>query len=273
MARTGGKRPAWDDEPTIEALPDEPTVTAHVDVRAAFEAEGRTLPGTEQDRTLQAAVAVMVTSDHPPDRQDHTLPFGARATSVDGPGRARSNTLPLIATPSVVAEDPPYEVPGVGPPGAQRKRMVRIVAAVLSICGLLCVGALVRQLWPDAKSDETKTAASATATASMTANAAAAATSAPAVPPPAPPAVASEEPAAASAAPSPSAALAPSAAQAVAVPPPPAVPVAAANPPRRPAEPRGALVHPRTATPSAPPSAPPTATAPPRGNIVRDSPF
>jgi cytoskeletal protein RodZ len=301
VRRDQGKgHPSDDDERTVEALPDEPTISAQIDVRAAFAAHERPLPGGIEDRTLPLPTTDeddAVTSVNPVfegTQPDLTLPgvVAQLLASAEPPGRERENTLPIVpasevqraraliaaeekaaAMPSTPAvDDTPYEVPGVG---AQRKKMLRIVLGVLSVCGLLCVGALVRQLWPEPRPQDIKSASSAAtqpaqvSAAASTTEPSVAATAASAT------AVAISEPPPASAAP-PASALA-------------SVASATAAPPSTTAAPLGAPV---TATPVVAPAATPTpaATAPrpvvvhqrpgpsgtkptSRGTIVRDSPF
>jgi hypothetical protein len=242
-----------DDERTVEALPEEPTLSVQVDVRAAFE---------QQDLTLPGAVAVLVPREEPTlHRQEHTLPLVPRSDVQQALAALPAAPLPVPRAEPVhhamqmeVAEDPPYDVPGLD---AQRRRMQRIVISVLSFCALLGIAALVRQLWPTSRSEELPSKAMAIA----------------APPPESPIASASAIPAVA---PPPEPPAAPVAAVPVAPAPVAAVPVAVAVPaavaavgPTRPPEARGAAVRPKPISPAVPPPAKPPA----RSSIVRDSPF
>jgi hypothetical protein len=304
---TRGKRSPTDDDPTVLAPPEEPTLSAKLDVKAAFEALDPTLPGSDVDADV-TAVDVRLPNDNeaPANRQEHTLPLVKTAELL--PMQPPSQTPPLVATSAPLDDalppssarlddtpsDPPSdpEVPASVAP-AQRRKMQRIVFGVIGFCGLLCVGAGVRQLWPGAKHDDAPravaaaTAAPATATATTATGTAPAPTAPPDIPPPEPPSAnanANDSPPVPASATATATAPATAAAHALTAPTPPATaapadprpPVVAANappptPPRRPD--RAPTVHPRPPATQQQQSA--TVAKPPAGrtNIVRDAPF
>lgn len=263
----GPRHPA-DDDRTVEAPPEEPTLSAQVNVRDAFEATEHTLP--------DALVGLVPIEDDEP-RQQQTMPLVSPALVLDLQAKSQARTevaavavapaiahvpLPPPSDPILVTrrrdddrgfgdgDEAPIEIPGVG--GAQRKRMLRIVIGVLAVCGLMCVGAVARQVLGGDKEKMPVTATASAAPAEKAASSAvvaaepsATAVAAAVVPEPAPP------PAPPPAAPTPTVR-----ARVEAPPPPP-------PPPRRPA--------PAAATPHARPAA--GAPAKPRAAIVRDAPF
>jgi hypothetical protein len=175
------RRSPYDDEPTIEAAPEEPTlearvpaptlevaedptVSAQVDVRAAF--------AEEQSKMLPFAATVAV-NEHPAHREERTLPLPqeqqpqpasapARVAVAVGTGPPR--TVPVMRAP--VLDDGPVDLPGVGP---SRRGMKGVVFGILGVCALLCVGAAFISLWPRGKAAEP--APSTTATQATTASA------------------------------------------------------------------------------------------------------
>jgi hypothetical protein len=280
----------------VEVPPEEPTLTAQVDVRAtlakldaeeragadipvlhddADEHEEPTAPSDAEDRTVSGAVAVLVASEQPPSsrRPMNTLPFVAPSDLEDRlapPSSRRVEPASPLATASRAAsgdavDDSPIEIPGVG---ASRRGMKTIVLSVLAACALVGIGALARHLWPESKGGPPPTSAAAAAP-----------------PSPSPTAALSAPPSAASAttaAPSAAAAItaAPGAASATAAP--SETSVAAAPPsPRAAAAPASTAVAipaptaPRPAEPRLPatkrPAQPTKGGA--RGTIVRDAPF
>jgi hypothetical protein len=299
-----GPRHAADDDATVEALPDEPTLSAvGLDVRAAFEAQDRTVPGAVVGL---APMDVPIEEEEP--RQGRTMPLvsptivrnmQAQAQvpaefQPQSPSRRAAAPahvpLPPPSDPILVTrrdddeaangDDSPIEIPGVG--GAQRKRMLRIVIGVLSLCGLLCVGAVVRQLLGAGGSSSTATSSSTAATPNVTPAATASAppaateTAAPSATAPAP------ATAAPSAAPMAEPSAAPMAAPSVPPPPPSPPPVVATpSPVAAPAAPpprAAALDAPPPARRAAPAAAPRprgggSSPAKPRPTIVRDAPF
>jgi len=140
-----GPRHAADDERTVEAPPEEPTLSAGLDVREAFEAQDMTVPG---------AVVGLPPIEGPADVQDRTMPLVSPAIVLEIQAKAAPAFAPLpppsdpVLMPSrresEAEDDLPLEIPGAS--GAQRKRMQRIVFGVLGVCGLLCFAALARQL-------------------------------------------------------------------------------------------------------------------------------
>jgi hypothetical protein len=299
VARARGARQPWDEEPTLQVPPEEPTLTAQIDVRATLakvdaelaaaaeievqheDPEELRAPADVEERTVAGAVAVLVASEQPPSsrRPFNTLPLVAPSDLQDGPAPPSSQRVEHEAPPpgasrassGAIADDGPIEIPGLGAP----RRGVRTIAlGVLAACALLGTGALARHLWPEAKKDPA--AASAASPLAMSATAAtpspAAASAAPTEPSPATASAAPVAPSPASAspvAPSPAAASAaptePSPAAASATPAPTAVAAAAPNA-LRPAE-----RHPPTPRPATKPAGPARPSG--RGPIVRDAPF
>lgn len=154
-----GQGHAADEERTVEAPPEEPTLSAGLDVRAAFEAQDRTVPG---------AVVGLAPIEGPVPVQERTMPLVSPAVVREIQAKAQAPAPPqsqprlqaaVAHVPLPPPSDPvlvtaprdgdadaeePVDIPGVG--GAQRKRMLRIVIGVLAACGLLCVAAVARQL-------------------------------------------------------------------------------------------------------------------------------
>ena len=242
-------------DPTLEAPPEEPTVSAQVDVRAAFAA---------QDVALPKGAAILGSEEaHPAHRQEHTLRLRPQRAPTPAPESGPSVESGRGVAHHTASEEAPYEIPGVGPP---RRSMKGVVFAVLASCGLLCVGAAAVSLWPHPKSAEQTTSASAAGSSTSTREAAqvpapntsvTVAESTPAAP------VVSAPPVVQVAPPVPAPAIAPA---------PAVVPVAAVEPAPAAAS-RAPRAAPAVAATTARPR--PTTTAKPtgKGSIVRDAPF
>ncbi len=240
-------------DPTLEAAPEEPTVSAQVDVRAAFAAQAVALPKAE---------AILVPEEeHPAHRQEHTLPLPSLQAPPPAPASGPSVTSDRGLAHDTVSVEDPYEIPGIGPP---RRSMKGVVFAVLGFCGLLCAGATAVSLWPHPNSAEGSTIASAAASSVPAAAPVPAPSTSVTVAESTPAAPAGSAPPVVQVAPLvPAPAIAPAAA---------IVPVAAVEP-----GPAAALRAPRAApavaaTPARPRA---TTTAKPtgKGSIVRDAPF
>jgi hypothetical protein len=296
----------------VEVPPEEPTLTAQIDVRAALakvdaeqreaadidveheEPEEPRSPADVEDRTVAGAVAVLVASEQPPSsrRPSNTLPFVAPSDLPDAPPSsqrvAQEPPSPRAsrASSGAIADDSPVDIPGLG---AQRRGMRTIVLSVLAACALVCAGALARHLWPEGRKDPAPSAAAAapppasSAAATGEPSPAAASSAATAEPSPAP---ASPSPTAAiSAAPSsssPTAAItataepSPAAASGATTAPSPAAASSAAPSPTAVAVVAPNASRPAERRPLAPrPAARPAGPARPgaRGAIVRDAPF
>lgn len=246
-------------DPTLEAPPEEPTVSAQIDVRAAFAAE--------DVAPRNAAAFVVPEEEHPAHRQEHTLPLpspqAARPAPESGPSVTsdRGVAHDTVVAHVTVSEEAPYEIPGVGPP---RRSMKGVVFAVLGFCGLLCVGAAAVSLWPHPKSAEGTSASAAGSSAREAAQVPAPSTSV---------TVAESTPAAPVVSAPPVVQVAPLVPAPAMAPAPAIVPVTAAEP-----GPAAASRAPRAAPAVAATTARPratTTTAKPagKGSIVRDAPF
>lgn len=265
-------------------------MSAGIDVRAAFAAEEKTIPGAVvglvpieesspagdrtlpllapasvraiQERANEASEARQVVADAPPPPSSDPRPRTAPIPFVLPPPSDPVLVRPQRAFDTDDGE--PVEIPGAS--AAQRKRMLRIVFGVLGVCALLCVAAVVQQLI-SGNASGSKTASPIATTAAATADTATATTAAtsaasPAVPPPAPTAPVTEPPSPPPIVPPPVVAtpVAPAAADPA---PPPPHPPAPPPPPRRQAAP----------APPRPRQAAPPAAGKPKPAIVRDAPF
>jgi hypothetical protein len=182
------RRSPYDDEPTIEAAPEEPTlearvpaptievaedptVSAQVDVRAAF--------AEEQSKMLPFA-ATVAALEHPAHREERTLPLpqqqqqqqraSAPAPVAVAVGAGPPPTVPVRTAP--VIDDAPVDLPGLDP---SRRSMKGVVFGILGVCALLCAGAAFISLWPHGKAADaapsTTEAQATTATATPSATA------------------------------------------------------------------------------------------------------